>query len=402
EYFASRIMGKPVNRAMDTISSLSSGMTNTLKDMLGLSVVIISYAWVVENFAFFDIPTSGWLFALAFVMIDFAAYWGHRWSHEINVFWNRHIVHHSSEEFNLACALRQSISSIVGVFFFLYIPMALVGIPLKIIAIVTPIHLFAQFWYHTRLINKMGFLEHIIVTPSHHRVHHAINEQYLDKNYAAIFIVWDKLFGTFQKELADEAAVYGVKRQVKTWNPILINWQHMWLLIQDSWRAQSWWDKIRLWFMPTGWRPEDVAKSYPVEIVNNPHKMVKYEKPMSVGLKTWAWFQMVLINLLMYFMLIDIANLSVGQISLYSTFLFISIFSYTSLMDRHPVAVLSEITKVILGIYILTQMGGWFGLEKWVPAAGLIMGTYIALSMAITVYYSFFNLKKEEVTVVTY
>ena len=115
EFFASKFMGRSVNRAMDTISSLSSGMTNTLKDMLGLSIVIVSYGWMVDHFAIFSIPESGWLFALAFVLIDFASYWSHRWNHEINVFWNRHIVHHSSEEFNLSCALRQSISGIVGV-----------------------------------------------------------------------------------------------------------------------------------------------------------------------------------------------------------------------------------------------------------------------------------------------
>ncbi len=391
EFFASKIMGRSVNRAMDTISSLSSGMTNTLKDMLGLSIVIVSYGWMVDRFAFFDIPESTGLFLLAFVMIDFASYWSHRWNHEINVFWNRHIVHHSSEEFNLSCALRQSISGIIGVYFFLYIPMALVGIPGKIIAITAPIHLFAQFWYHTKLINKMGILEHIIVTPSHHRVHHAINAKYLDKNYAAIFIIWDKIFNTFQEELPEEPAVYGVKRQVKTWNPVLINWQHMWLLLQDSWRTQNWWDKIRLWFMPTGWRPTDVAEAYPIDIVDKPYEMVKYEKPYDLGLKAWAWFQLIFTNLLMYFMLINIAELNVAHITLYATFLFISIFAYTSLMDRHPVAVFAEITKVGLGIYIITQLGGWFGLEEWIPAATLFMGLYIGISMAITIYYSFFE-----------
>jgi len=396
EHFASILMKKPVNRAMDTISSLSSGMTNTLKDILGLSVVIISYGWMSESFAIFEIESTLALYVIAFILIDFASYWSHRWNHEINVMWNRHIVHHSSEEFNLSCALRQSISGIIGVYFFLYIPLAIIGIPPKIIAITAPIHLFAQFWYHTRLIDKMGFLEHIIVTPSHHRVHHAINDQYLDKNYAAIFILWDKWFGTFQEEIPELPPVYGVKKQVKTWNPILINWQHMLLLFQDMVRTKNWWDKARLWFMPTGWRPEDVADKYPIEIVTQPYEMVKYEKPYSGGLKTWAWFQLVLNNLLMYFMLVNIANLNIGHVVLYASFLFISIFAYTSLMDRHPVAVLAEITKMALGVYIISQIGGWFGLENLIPGAGLIIGLYIFTSLAITVYYSFFNLKETD------
>lgn len=216
EYFASLIMKKPVNRAMDTISSLSSGMTNTLKDVIGLSVVIISYGWMAERFALFEFEVSVSMYVLAIILIDFASYWSHRWNHEINVFWNRHIVHHSSEEFNLSCALRQSVSGIIGVYFFLYIPMALIGVPPLVVAITAPLHLFAQFWYHTRLIHKMGFFEQSIVTPSHHRVHHAINPEYIDKNYSAIFILWDKWFGTFQEELADVPPVYGVKRQVKT------------------------------------------------------------------------------------------------------------------------------------------------------------------------------------------
>ena len=128
-------------------------------------------------------------------------YWSHRWNHKINLFWNRHVIHHSSEEFNLSCALRQNISAIVGVYFFLYIPLALLGVPTRVIALVAPIHLFSQFWYHTRLIDRLGVLEYVIVTPSHHRVHHAINDEYLDKNFSEIFIVWDKLFGTFQEEL---------------------------------------------------------------------------------------------------------------------------------------------------------------------------------------------------------
>ena len=105
-------------------------------------------------------------------------------NHKVNIFWNRHVIHHSSEEFNLACALRQTISSVFQIYFFLYIPLAIIGIPPKVITILLPLHLFAQFWYHTKLIKNMGFLEKIIVTPSHHRVHHAINNIYIDKNYS--------------------------------------------------------------------------------------------------------------------------------------------------------------------------------------------------------------------------
>ena len=173
----------------DTISSLSSGIANITKDILGLIVAVISYSWLESNYAFFELNVVWWMFPLVFVVKDFAGYWIHRFEHMVNYFWNRHMIHHSSEEYNLACALRQSISQIFSLTIFILFPLALLGVPTEVFAIVAPIHLFAQFWYHTQHIHRMGILEKIIVTPSHHRVHHAINELYLDRNFSQIFIV---------------------------------------------------------------------------------------------------------------------------------------------------------------------------------------------------------------------
>jgi sterol desaturase/sphingolipid hydroxylase (fatty acid hydroxylase superfamily) len=230
ELLVSWLLKKRVYQVMDTISGLSSGLTNNIKSIFKLTIIILSYSWMLEYLAIFELKATIWIYILAFLLIDFAEYWSHRWNHEINLFWNRHIIHHSSEEFNLAAALRQPISNFIAIYFFLYVPMAIIGVPSEVIAILAPIHLFAQFWYHTRLINRMGFLEYIIVTPSHHRVHHAINAEYIDKNYAAIFIFWDKWFGTFQAEKTDIPPVYGVKKPVETWNPIIINFIHFWQL----------------------------------------------------------------------------------------------------------------------------------------------------------------------------
>lgn len=391
ESIAARIMGKKVNSGMDTISSLSSGMTNTLKALMGLSIVIISYGWMVERIAIFEIQSTTWLYFLAFVGHDFASYWSHRWNHEINLFWNRHIVHHSSEEFNLSCALRQTISAIIGIYFFLYIPMALIGIPAIVVAITAPIHLFAQFWYHTRLINKMGFLEHIIVTPSHHRVHHAINPEYIDKNYAAIFIVWDKWFGTFQEELPDVPPVYGTLKPVKTWNPILINFMHVWQLAKDAWRTQNWWDKIRLWFMPTGWRPADVKEKYPIYIVEDPYEQEKYAPETSPFLQGWSWFQLIFHNLLMYYILVKIADFQFQDVLLYAVFLMVSIFAYTTLMDRHSFALPAEIVKMAFGIFLIFYMGNWYGMELVLPGATYLMVGYFVLSTVLTIYFMYFE-----------
>jgi alkylglycerol monooxygenase len=391
EEFAARKMKQQVNTGMDTISSLSSGMTNTLKNLMGLSVVIVSYGWMVDKVAIFQIESTWWVYLIAFIGIDFAGYWTHRFDHTVNAFWNRHIVHHSSEEFNLSCALRQSVSAIFGIYFFLYIPMAFIGVPAEVVAIIAPIHLFAQFWYHTRLINKMGFLEYILVTPSHHRVHHAINDRYLDKNLAQIFIIWDKLFGTFQEELEEEPPVYGVKKPVNTWNPLIINYVHLWALIQDAWRTKSYWDKLRIWFMPTGWRPADVAEKYPWAYWKNAFEQVKYDSKPSKNLQIWSWVQLVISFAMVFHVLIAFVSFQYVEVMLYATFMMVSIFAYTSLMDKSRIAIPAELLRFAMGIALIYWNGGWFGLEEILPGAAFLVGIYLTSSMATT----FWILSKE-------
>jgi hypothetical protein len=143
--------------------------------------------------------------------------------------------------------------------------------------------------------------------------------------------------------------------------------------------------------MPTGWRPKDVAAQHPVEIVEQPFQMKKYDTPATSGLKAWAWFQLILHNLLMYHMLVNIADLNFSDIVLYASFLFLSIFAYTSLMDRHPIAVIAEGIKFFFGAFLITQMGGWYGLESIIPGAQFIIAAYILVSMGITVYYTYFQ-----------
>ena len=374
-------------RSMDTISSLSSGSTNTLKSILGLTLVIISYDWVYEHVALLHIETTWLVYVLSFIAIDFASYWSHRLAHSINLFWNRHVIHHSSEEFNLAVALRQTISSFVSLGFIFLFPAALLGLPPKVIAVIAPLHLFAQFWYHTIHIGKLGWLEYIIVTPSQHRVHHAINPIYLDKNLSAIFCVWDRVFGTFQEELDEEPCVYGVTRQVNTWNPIKINFQHLWLLIKDAWRAESWWDKARIWFMPTGWRPADVAAKYPVAS-SKVNQFEKYDPHASRGLKIWSWVQYLFMTALMTHLLLKIADLPVTDLFVYAAFLFMSIYSYTTLMDRDPNALWLEIIKSAVGVILIVLNGQWFKIDELVSGGTVLVAVYLVISVLMTAWFT--------------
>lgn len=375
-------------RIMDMISSLTSGVTNVTKDVLGLSFAIISYQWLLDKIAVTTVQSTFLTYIIAFVALDFAGYVVHALNHKVNFFWNAHIVHHSSEEYNLACALRQSVSVFVKLFVILLLPAALLGVPATVIAVVAPLHLFAQFWYHTRHIKKMGFLEHIIVTPSHHRVHHAMNKEYMDKNFGQIFIVWDKLFGTFQKELNEVPAVFGVTRPVRTWNPIKINFQHMWLLLQDAWRTSSWKDKLRIWFMPTGWRPADVEAKYPVYKIEDVYDFEKYDTMYSKPFLVWTWIQLSMLLLFVSYLFGNIANIGMPQIFVYGGFLFVYVYAFTELMDGHKFAFVWEAIKTAFGIGILFIYGDWFGLDNAFYGASFIVLGYMLLSLVMSVWFS--------------
>ena len=368
---------------MDTISSLSSGITNILKDSMGIILIIISYPFLEKKIALFQLESSFTLYLIAFICIDFASYWSHRLNHKINVFWNQHIIHHSSEEFNLACALRQSVSNIIGYNALFLIPAAILGVPSEIIIFLSPIHLFSQFWYHTQHIGKLGFLEYIFVTPSQHRVHHAINQIYIDKNLSAIFCVWDRIFGTFQEELDNVKPIYGTLKPVQTWNPIIINFQHFFRLAKDSWHTKKISDKIKIWFMPTGWRPKDVENliKYKTQLKNQE----KYYPNYTNLFKLVGVFHFLCVNTILTYFLYNFSNLQIDIKLIYTLIIFLSVFGYSSLMDKYSWAPLFEVFRSLLSLYFLNFIGE-ISLFK--------LFLYIYLFISITI--SFLILKKQD------
>ena len=372
-------------RNMDMLSSLSSGYTNSIKDVLGISISIITYKWMVDHWAIFEIKSTPLVALIAFIVLDLAGYWGHRLNHQINFLWNQHLIHHSSEEFNLACALRQSISSLINFFTIFLLPAAILGVPAQIIAIIAPIHLFAQFWYHTVHIGRMGLLESFLVTPSHHRVHHAINPEYIDKNHGQIFIIWDKLFGTFQEELPNVPPVFGITVPASTWNPIKINFQHIWLLMKDAWRTKNVSDKFKIWFKPTGWRPTDMIEQYPIHNkITDPYNFEKYNPLTTNALIVWTWIQFLSTFGLLLFFYGNIAKIGVSNMFVYGAFLMLSIYAYSELMDRNPNAIWWELIKNIFGFGLILEMGNWFGSNQNIT---LLVVAHLIISMVGTAYF---------------
>ncbi|MBK9791613.1 MAG: sterol desaturase family protein [Sphingobacteriales bacterium] len=400
EIIAYTVIKKQYNY-IDSVSSLYSGMTNTIKDVLGLTIVVISYEFLLKNLSIIHWKnTNAFTYILAFLILDFGGYWYHRISHTVNYFWNLHIIHHSSEEYNLPCALRQQFAVVTNLLFIfcLGILLALIGIPKEVFIIIAPIHLFMQFWYHTKLINKMGFLEKIIVTPSHHRVHHSMNAIYMDKNYSQIFIIWDKLFGTFQEELDTEPCIYGVRRPVRTWNPFLINTQHVWLIIQDSFRTKNILDKIKVWFMPTGWRPKDMEEKYPVLYLkaDDVYHFERYNPTYSKGFQIWSQIHLTVMFVLMGFLFFNIKNLqSNNQYIYYGLFLLFSIFSYTTLMDKKILGVITECVNLLIVSYIVFSNQDWFGVNQFINNGHFLVLSFFVLETIAAIYFYFAEFKNE-------
>lgn len=391
EILYGRFVKDQKHNLMDTVSSLSSGLTNVVKDSLGLVLILVSYPFLLEHLALIEIKATWLVWVVAFIVLDFAGYWNHRLSHHINFFWNQHVIHHSSEEFNLACALRQPISNLLGYYALLLIPAALLGVPNQVIAILAPIHLFAQFWYHTQHIGKMGVLEYVIVTPSQHRVHHAINKEYIDKNLGQIFCVWDRMFGTFQKELDDVPPQYGVLKPANTWNPIIINFQHLWRLIQDAWRTKSYWDKLRIWFMPTGWRPQDVKEKYPVAIIENVYNFRKYQPETSSLLKAYVLFQLIVTTFLMLFMFYSYSEIGFDGLLLFGAFIFVGIYGYTTLMDRKNYAVWIEVIRGVGGMAMIYFTNDWFGINAYLSIGSYVVALYFLVTIFGGIYFTYFE-----------
>ena len=385
EALVAKRKGVQINHSADMISSLSSGLTKIIRDGVKFGFTIIGYSWLVGNMTIYKLDPVWLAVVIAFVVQDFSGYCMHRLKHRVNIFWNRHIIHHSSEEFNLSCALRQSISNTIQFSAIFMIPAALLGVPTKIFAILGPLHFFFQFWYHTQLIGKMGLLEYVLVTPSHHRVHHAINPEYIDKNYGQILILWDKLFGTFQPERIDVKPVYGTLKPVQTWNPVIINFKVMWQLIKDMWHAERIFDKLRIWFMPTGWRPLDVKEKFPLHEITNPGKQSKYNTKNSRFIIAYSWTQLTITHFLMFHLFTIISNFSTTMNYLYAIVLILSIFSFTSLLDHRNYALVAEAVKLVLGFSLLYfQNYSWFGLSGFYV---YVLIFYFIISFLLAYYF---------------
>jgi sterol desaturase/sphingolipid hydroxylase (fatty acid hydroxylase superfamily) len=278
-------------RLNDAMTNISCGI---VQQSTGLFLRLFSvgvYILVYDNLRLVTIPVNWWVFLILFVLVDFCYYWAHRYSHEISLFWGGHVVHHQSEDYNLSVALRQGSFQVFFTFIF-FLPLAFFGFDPKSFVLANALGTLYQFWIHTESIDKMGWVELVFNTPSHHRVHHGRNPKYIDKNHAGVFIIWDKMFGTFQVE--EERPTYGITTPLNSWDPIWANFDHFKNLGNALTKVRSLTDAFKILFKKPGWMPSYLGGYIsPQEVDQNLYK--KFDKILSKGLNIYVFIQYLLV-----------------------------------------------------------------------------------------------------------
>ncbi|WP_158772039.1 sterol desaturase family protein [Paraglaciecola sp. L1A13] len=345
-------------RTNDAINSLTAGVLSRMVGLLKALVPFALYITLYDNFGLFSLGENIWLGLVAFILYDFCYYWNHRFGHEMSILWAAHVVHHSSEEYNLTTALRQTSGSFLSWIF--YLPLAVLGIDPLLLLTVGSLNLIYQFWVHTQHIGKLGWLELVFVTPSNHRAHHAQNQIYIDRNYGGVFIIWDRLFGSFQEELDNERPIFGIRKALHSWNPIFANTHVYQQLIKDSWRTQRWADKLRVWFGRTGWRPADMERNYPLSRVDLT-RFEKFEIPLTTLRKLYSLLQHTLTTLVGLLFLLNITNLALNQQLLIIAWVIGASVSVGEILALKLIGWWLEIAKyLLLTTVVITQpIPGW-------------------------------------------
>lgn len=391
ELVYARVRGERLLRLNDSISDLSLGVLSQLSGvflkLLTIGIyIVVETRWSVQHW----LPLPAWpagtpvtfggaawisvhwaelaSWIAVFLLVDLAYYWSHRLSHVVHILWAGHVVHHSSEEYNLTVALRQS--SLHGLFTWVfYIPLALAGVPWRMYVACYALDLVYQFWIHTRAIGRMGRVAELILnTPSHHRVHHGVNPRYQDRNYAGVFIIWDRLFGTFEPE--DEEPVYGITTPLASWNPIWAN-VHVFVAIgRDAWRTRHWRDKLRVVFGHPGWRPADLG-AQPVPKAVTPATFLKFDPEIPRAVAMYALAQFVVVLLASVQLLAASATLPFHQTAAAGFYVAISLTNIAGIFERSRWAYSLELARLSTLLLVCLTLAAMSRGSPYVALAGV-------------------------------
>ncbi|MDC3144739.1 sterol desaturase family protein [SAR86 cluster bacterium] len=346
------VSGKSNYRLNDTFTSISLGLISRYIPLLGLGIQGAAFAYVAQyyNLKLFS-PSSLWVWIFAFFLYDFCYYWMHRLHHEVKVLWATHVVHHHGEEFNLSTALRQTSTGFLWKWIF-YLPIFIVGIPPEVFVTVAGVNLVYQFWVHTEHIPKLGWYEYVFVSPSNHRIHHAQNKHYVDANYGGVFILWDRIFGTYKEEMEELKPIYGTSKPLRSWNPFKANLDIFREMLLDSSRTKSFKDKIGVWFSRPNWRPEDVKIKYPI-IKNDLENFEPYNPEVSSQVKIYGWIQLLFLLVISAVITSTVGAQTYLETSLFALILVASVTISLVAFENFNLKVLPEVAKSIIVLALI-------------------------------------------------
>jgi len=376
ELAITRVQEKDYYRLSDSINDLSCGILDQLVMVFLKTALFAGYVFVYERWRLFSIPGSAMAWVGCFLGVDFLYYWFHRTGHEVNAFWAAHVVHHQSEEYNLAVALRQGAFQPAFSWFF-YLPLALLGFPPLMFLSVSSIDTLYQFWIHTRAIGRLGPLEWVMNTPSNHRVHHGRNPKYVDRNHGGILIVWDRLFGTYQRE--EEEPAYGITTPLRSFNPL---WAHVhyWVeLGQKARRASRLADKVRVFFKPPGWQPAELGGFVAAPEVDPRH--VKYDTAAPWGLAAYVLAQFLVVMAATTALLFRQNDLSLGVRLAGAAAIVLTLVALGALLDRRPWAFPLEVLRLssLVAVAVVGARTGWITGPAAAALTALVLGVLVWL-----------------------
>jgi len=332
-------------RLNDAISSLFMGSLRSANKLIIIGLGGYVFYLIETNNSLWRMDANSplvWVFA--FIVYDFFYYWFHRMSHERQIFWASHVAHHQSEDYNLSTALRQTGTGAFITWIF-FIPVFLIGVPSYVFVSVASINLIYQFWVHSEHIPKLGWYEKFFVTASNHRVHHAQNENYIDKNYGGVFIIWDRMFGTYKEEDNSEAPIYGIRGKIDTFNPIWANLHIYVNMLEDIWSAKRWKEKLFVPFARTGWRPSSLPNSIRKDDFD-PVTFKKYNPQVPTKIKAYSFFQFFALSYV-GFALLENGNLNYQQLWVTISMMAFTMYC-TSLWLDGKEGIGMEITRLVL------------------------------------------------------
>lgn len=383
EFAYGLIIKRNTYRINDSINSLSMGSLSRLQSLVILGFSASLFELIVRKYQLTQLADDEiWVWLVCFVLYDFAYYWKHRLGHEVAIFWGSHVAHHQSEDYNLGTALRQTSIDFYG--FLFYLPFFFLGFPAEVLFTVVSLNLIYQFWVHTKHVPKLGVLELIFITPSNHRVHHARNKIYVDKNYGGVFIIWDRLFDSFQEELEDEKVIFGLRKPLNSWNPLWANIHVYWRLFLDFLSAPGIGNKIRILFKPPGWQAAGTVSSCKLR-QKEVDLSTRFNPAISGFNQAYTFVQFLLTVALSLTVLINASSIDYSITAVFVIFLTYSFYVHGVWLEARSYAPVLEIFRLVILIASLLLASLLLSGFNAIPSNVLLSCAAISLIITITI-----------------